>query len=221
MVTKTLPPTFVSDDEVVVETIPMSYDAYLDWYDKEAGRRGEWVAGEVIPFMTTSITHARLVMFLSALLSAYLDIRRVGEVIAQDFELRTREGAAREPDLIVVLNEHFDRYREMRLVGASDIVVDVISPDSVSRDRHDKRSEYAAAGIPEYWIVDPRPGRASIDLYVLAPAGSYAGVMPDADGRLPSRVLPGMWLSATWLTASSLPSAIQPGTRMATSAEHV
>jgi hypothetical protein len=54
MATTSLTPTAVSDDEVTVETIPMSYDEYLDRNDKEAGRRGEWVDGEVIPFTSTS-----------------------------------------------------------------------------------------------------------------------------------------------------------------------
>jgi len=34
-------------------------------------------------------------------------------------------------------------------------VVEIISPDDPDRDTKIKRSEYAEAGIPEYWIVDP------------------------------------------------------------------
>ena len=70
-------------DEVTVETIPMSYDEYLAWYDKEAGRRGEWVDGQVIPFKTTSIKHARIVAFLIRLLGNYLEFRGTGAVPAR------------------------------------------------------------------------------------------------------------------------------------------
>ena len=35
-------------------------------------------------------------------------------------------------------------------------MVEVVSPDRPERDLVDKRMDYAEAGIPEYWIVDPR-----------------------------------------------------------------
>ena len=35
------------------------------------------------------------------------------------------------------------------------LAVEVVSPDSVTRDYRYKRAEYAALEIPEYWIVDP------------------------------------------------------------------
>jgi len=57
MSARTATPTIDIEDELVPETIPMPYEAYLDWYDKEAGRRGEWVDGEVIVFMPTTFRH--------------------------------------------------------------------------------------------------------------------------------------------------------------------
>ena len=132
MATITTAQATLADDEVIVETIPMSYDEYLDWYDKEAGRRGEWVDGEVIPFMSTSTRHAELVGFLIHLVRSYFETRPIGRVFPQEVELRTREGSAREPDLQVVLKEHADRIEEMRVRGAADIVVEIISRDSVT-----------------------------------------------------------------------------------------
>jgi Uma2 family endonuclease len=37
----------------------------------------------------------------------------------------------------------------------ADLVIEVVSPDDPRRDLEIKRREYAQAGIPEYWIVDP------------------------------------------------------------------
>ena len=218
MATKRLAPGLVSDDEVTVERIPMSYDQYLDWYDKEAGRRGEWVDGEVIPFMSTSTRHGRLVWFLIHLVGSYLETRPIGQAFPPEIELRTREGSAREPDLQVVLKEHADRIEEMRVRGAADLVVEIISPDSVTRDRRDKLTEYAAAGVPEYWVVDPPPGREAIDLYLLDADGRYERSAEDGRGRLSSRVLPGLGLEAVWLTAEALPPAGRLGTEMPMSA---
>jgi Uma2 family endonuclease len=38
----------------------------------------------------------------------------------------------------------------------ADLTVEIASPDEPKRDLVDKRRDYAEAGIPEYWIVDPR-----------------------------------------------------------------
>jgi Uma2 family endonuclease len=42
------------------------------------------------------------------------------------------------------------------------LVVEVVSPDSEKRDYRYKRTEYAARGIPEYWIVDPVAEKVTI-----------------------------------------------------------
>lgn len=203
------------EDEIVVETIPMSYEEYLAWAEGDERRRGEWVDGEVIPFMTISDRHDRIVMFIGHLIAIYLDLRGPGRVFGQEFELRSRPGAAREPDLVVVLKQHLDRLEEMRFVGAADVVVEVNSRDSVTRDRQVKFTEYEATGIPEYWLIDPRVGRERIDLFQLDGDGAYRPVRSDAEGRLFSSVLPGVWLDPAWLGEGELPSVIRTGRAMA------
>ena len=59
------------------------------------------------------------------------------------------------------------------------LVLEIVSPDSVTTDLRDKRAEYAAAGIPHYWIVrmEDNDGPAiSIDRLRLGPGGSYISV---------------------------------------------
>jgi Uma2 family endonuclease len=52
-------------------------------------------------------------------------------------------------------SEHKDRIRK-QYWEAADLVMEVVSESDPKRDRDTKRSEYAQAGIPEYWIVDPQ-----------------------------------------------------------------
>ncbi len=221
MATTAIAPTTLAEeieDEIVVPTIPMSYEEYLAWCEAEEGNRGEWVDGEVIPFMTTSARHQRIHRFLFGLIANYLDLRRVGEVFSQTFEMRSRERAAREPDLVVLLDIHRDRLERVRIRGAADLAVEIISPDSVTRDRRVKLAEYAAAGVPEYWVVDPREGRERLEVLVLDAGGEYRAVEPDADGRLHSTVLPGLWVDPAWLIVDELPSVVRLSTEMATGA---
>lgn len=186
----------------------MTYDEYADWYDREAGRRGEWVDGEVVVFMSTTYRHERILAFLTMLLGTVVLRLRLGEVLGSGYELRNREGSAREPDLQLIFNEHRDRITDRRLMGPADLVVEVISPDSVTRDRRDKLAEYAAAGIPEYWVIDPREGKESIEILVLDGEGFYIADPPDADGRYWSRLVPGLWLEREWLSADELPDVL-------------
>ncbi len=63
--------------------------------------------------------------------------------------------SVRRPDMVVVRAAALDR---VGLLRASDavLVVEVISPESVRRDTKVKVLEYADAGIPHYWTIDPR-----------------------------------------------------------------
>lgn len=58
-------------------------------------------------------------------------------------------------------------------------VVEVVSPDSTTRDRVVKPMTYAAAGIPEFWLVEEHPdvpSDAVIQQHRLTSAGAYAAV---------------------------------------------
>lgn len=215
MTARTATSTIDLEDEVVPETIPMSYDEYLAWYDKEAGRRGEWVDGKVIVFMPATFRHESLVGFLTTLLRLIVSRRRLGVVVGSSYEVRTRDGAAREPDLMVVLNDHMGRVTDRRLEGPPDLVIEVISRDSVTRDRRVKFAEYEAAGIREYWLFDPRDGRQSVEAFSLGSNGRYEPIGPQEDGTLRSHVVPGFWFDPDWLTASEEPDVSDLAMRMA------
>lgn len=222
-VTATPPDTAVqakAPGDVEREPLKMTYDEYVAWSKSAEGNHGEWVDGEVIIFVTTSDRHQRITTFLILLIGNYLALRRAGRLFSQTFELRSREGAACEPDIVVLLNEHLDRLEDVRVAGAADLVVEVVSPDSVTRDRRDKLAEYAAAGIPEYWVVDPREGHETVELFKLDSEGYYVGVAPEPDGRLRSLVLPGVWIETSWVAyEEELPNVVQLGMEMAEAAQ--
>jgi len=67
----------------------------------------------------------------------------------------------RQPDIIFMLAGHAARRGRDYWEGA-DLVMEVISPGGRTRDLRRKRLEYAAAGIPEYWIIDPKLARITV-----------------------------------------------------------
>ncbi|MHB2017412.1 MAG: Uma2 family endonuclease [Candidatus Xenobia bacterium] len=138
-----------------VERIAMSKEEFLRRADRlEEGLR-DWEEGVAIRGM---VAHSRHGYFIAELYG-FLKTRRgngVGKVrqeVFVDFGSRTF-GA----DLAVLFPDHVDRLQKGRIQGCPDIVVEVLSEDSVDRDRTDKFDAYWRAGVPWYWIGDPEFG---------------------------------------------------------------
>ncbi len=186
----------------------MSYEDYLRWHDIE-GNLGEWIDGEVVRFQPPDQRHQEVAGFLLMLLKIFVDARNFGRVLLAPFELRLGETrSSREPDILYLAQDHADLNDGQRWYGA-DLVVEIVSDESVQRDRRDKWSQYAAAGIPEYRIVAPRPGRESIELFSLTGEGYYAAIPAHPDGRIGSRVLTGLSVDPAWIALDPLPNPIE------------
>ncbi len=107
---------------------------------------------EVLPM--PSDTHQSIVGFLYTVLLAFG--QQIGGVVRfAPLRLRLWPGKIREPDLMMLRKSDDVRRQEPYWTGA-DLVIEVVSEDDPGRDLITKRLEYAQAGIPEYWIVDPR-----------------------------------------------------------------
>ncbi len=189
---------------VAEQRLRMGYDEWLRWNPE--GVRSEWVDGEVVVFVSTSRRHGLVVWFLAALLGHYVQFRRLGEVQAESMAMRL-ERTGRVPDIFFVAAHHMDRLTPTQLLGPADLVVEVVSDDGVERDREEKLADYAAAGVPEYWLVDSRPDQHRAEFFRLVD-GVYRPVTPDADGRYDSAVLAGLWLRPDWLEQDPLPNAL-------------
>ena len=100
--------------------------------------------------------HGMIVRHLNWVLETYLRARRPDAVLqGQHMRLRIRPGRSRDPDVILLLDPRHPG-RGPDEWAYADVVMEVVSPDDPDRDYVDKRADYAAAGVPEYWIVDPR-----------------------------------------------------------------
>ncbi len=197
----------ITTPEAAERRLKMTYDEFLAWADEDV--HAEWVDGEVTVFVPPSIRHQRLVSLLHYLLGLYADLRNLGEVLVAPVEMRLEPpGSSREPDLLFVAKANASRLSAARLDGPADLVVELVSDSSVARDRADKFYEYQEAGVGEYWVIDPRPGKERVDLYALTPEGRYQAILPDADGRYHSVALPGFWMRAEWLWQDPLPKPL-------------
>jgi Uma2 family endonuclease len=178
----------------------MSYEAYLEWADEDT--HAEWVNGEVILFMPAKYTHQVIVGFLYEFLALFTRLFNLGQVHIAPLGMRLAH-SQREPDILFVLKQNLNRLTSDGLVGPADLVIEVISDDSVRRDRNDKFQEYAQAGIPEYWIIDPRPEKNRADFFHLNEKGVYTLSATEDDEWINSKVISGFRLKPAWLWQAS------------------
>lgn len=100
--------------------------------------------------------HQRIVAFLYRKFSSWCVTHRRGEVLFAPLPLKLFPGTIREPDILIVKQGESDRVAQKYPTDAI-LIAEVVSEDDKSRKRDliEKRHDYAVAGIPEYWIIDP------------------------------------------------------------------
>lgn len=182
----------------------VSFDEYMEKY---AESFAEWVYGDVVKMPPVTDVHDDLFQFLLLLLRHYLDETNIGLLRAAPFVMKTAPHLpGREPDLQIILNEHDAIVKPTKIDGAADVVIEIVSKESTSRDRGDKFAEYQEGGVREYWLIDPlRKGPLFYQLdaaHVLVPIALH-------DGVFRSIVLPQFRLDTRLLWQAPLPNARQ------------
>lgn len=172
----------------------MSYDEFLQaTFDHN---HYEWVDGEAVEMSHIELDHAEIQVFLIRLLGDWVEEKGLGRVLAEPFHMKTGlELPGRSPDVMFVANANADRLERLTLRGPADLAVEIVSPGSRRTDRVDKFDEYEQGGVREYWIIDPLRRRAEFFTLI---DGRFVAVAADADGRLHSKVLPGVWFRDAW-----------------------
>jgi Uma2 family endonuclease len=175
----------------------LTYKEFLDWCDEDT--LAEWVQGEVLMTSPAGLRHQDLVAFLTTILRAWVRAHNLGIVIPAPFQMRLPApvDTGREPDIIFVAREHLGRLRNTYVDGPADLVIEITSPESISRDRGTKFVEYETAAIPEYWLIDQE--RRQVEFYQLGPDGHYHPAALSLDSIYVSPVLAGLRLPVEWL----------------------
>jgi len=194
--------TTAPPSEQITEKI--SYDEFLKKY---SGVHAEWVDGEVIQLMTASDRHQDLVRWLITLLSLFVEAYDLGWLRPAPFNMQLPHlNRGREPDILFVSADRLHIVRQVQLAEAADLAIEITSPESMGRDRGDKFVEYEAAGVREYWLIDP--DRKQAEFYQLTETGRYRLATFDSQGCFHSSVLPGFWLKVDWLWQEPLPKVM-------------
>jgi Uma2 family endonuclease len=129
---------------------------------------------EFLPMPTRA--HQLIVLYLYRLLWQFVEAQDLGQVLTAPMPVKLWSNKYREPDIIFLAKTKSERFVDRYPQGA-DLVMEVVSGSGIDRERDlvIKRSEYAQAGIPEYWIVDPQEEQIIV-CHLVGDAYEEAGV---------------------------------------------
>jgi len=198
-------PDFINlDGQKIPPPGRINYEEFLDWADEDT--HAEWVDGEVLMTSPASYRHQAIKGFLESSLLIFTQTFDLGIVLSAGFQMKL-PSTGREPDVLFVSKARSKNIKKTFLKGPADLVVEIVSPESVERDNETKYAEYAEGGVPEYWLIDPLEEKASF--YQLDKSKQYHKVEPDSTGKYYSKVVSNFWLKVEWLWQQPLPEVAE------------
>ncbi len=157
----------------------------------------ELLNGVLVRKSAPHILHQRISKKLFRLLESFVLEKKLGEVFYAPVDVVLSADSAPQPDLMYVSHANAAVLDEEEGVinGAPDLVVEIISPSSVKRDRIEKKALYEKFAIAEYWLVDPN--NQSIEIYTLQNNRYELLVFADATESVASKVIAGLEIAAS------------------------
>jgi Uma2 family endonuclease len=110
------------------------------------------------------------------------------EFLGRDFVMRLGDNGF-TPDLIFYKSQGLNQLFSYFLSGPAELVIEILMPGHEAADRSTKFDDYQAAGVPEYWLIDPE--NQQVEFYRLV-AGQYQRYQPDSEGYYRPSSIPGL-----------------------------
>lgn len=163
------------------------------------GNRYELLNGVISMADAPTYRHQLTVRAVFLLINTWVEEFDLGETLFAPLDVVLDDQNSLQPDILYIDEQHLTIVRGAKVYGAPQLIVEVISPGSRSRDSVEKPMRYALAGSTEYWLVDPELETIAVfalvgNVYVERAAGD--------DGIIESTVLPGLTFSAETIFAT-------------------
>jgi Uma2 family endonuclease len=154
--------------------------------------KAEFINGEIVFHSPARLRHLTVSTNLTTLLHTYVSQNCLGLVGVEKLMVRLTRNDY-EPDLCFFKKERAEKFTsDQALFPAPDFAIEILSDSTEKIDRGIKFIDYAAHGVPEYWIIDPE--KKSVEKYLLQQGEYYLEVKLTTEGRLLSTVVEGFAL---------------------------
>lgn len=189
-----------------IATPLLSFEDYAA-YDDGTEARYELVDGALVEMTPPVLEHFLIAKFLEQALDAEVERIQQPWLCLREAGVRTGLRKSRLTDVCVVTVDQARELERSAVIFSTPplLVIEVVSPDSITRDYRYKRTEYAALEIPEYWIVDPLESQVTVLEFN---QGLYEETVFADEQRVISPTFPSLALTvAQILAAGTLPAA--------------
>lgn len=155
---------------------PYRVEDYLALPDEP---RCELIHGNFYVTASPAIRHQFLVIKLGKLLDTIAEASG-GFAFVAPLDVELAAHSVVQPDVIYVTPERRAILKDFqgRLFGAPDLLVEILSPGSLRRDRFHKLDLYLRSGVREYWIVDPAERQIE---FLVEDQGRYGVALPEGN----------------------------------------
>ena len=161
----------------MAEAKPRTKLTYEDYRNIPDDERWELLDGELVMPPSPSDAHQATLLELAWHLHSFVKQHGSGHVRFAPFDVVLSDTSVVQPDLLFVSNQRKHIITPENIRGAPDLVVEILSPSTASRDWRVKLDLYAENGVQEYWVVDPDAQRvwvmARSDDGALTEVGNY------------------------------------------------
>ena len=154
----------------------------------------ELIKGIIVRKSSPTIQHQRIVRKITIAIEKFLDEHPIGEVFFAPLDVVLDNNNATQPDVLFIGKEKAAILNETEqvVIGVPDILIEVLSPGSIKRDKIDKRGIYEKTGVPEFWIIDPFS--KTIEVLKLVKKQYDLFDFEEAEGTIKSSILKGFEL---------------------------
>ena len=174
-----------------------TYEEYARLDDEQ---RYEIIDGELLMAPAPDWTHQDWSRKLFRRLDKFVMECQLGELAYAPVDVVLDSENVVQPDLLFIAKANLSILQARGVFGAPDLLIELISPSSVRRDRYVKKDLYARFGVKEYWIVDT--SNKALEIWKLQDRRYELHCMVEEKGKVTSAVLPGLQFDLSEISGS-------------------
>ncbi|HMR55959.1 MAG TPA: Uma2 family endonuclease [Cyclobacteriaceae bacterium] len=119
------------------------------------GTRAELIENSLYMSPAPTVTHQDIIVSLASQIYVFTKKKKLGKTFVAPVDVFLNPENAFQPDILFISKKNTGLIKEDGIYGAPDLVIEVLSPGSKKLDLTKKKDVYEAAGVREYWVVDP------------------------------------------------------------------
>ncbi len=127
---------------------------YRDYAKTPDDERYELIDGVLLMVPAPNIAHQESHASLGSQMWSFVRQCDLGRVFLAPTDVVLTDTDTVQPDVLFISKEREHIIAEANIQGAPDLIVEILSPSTSSRDWREKRDLYAHHGVNEYWVAD-------------------------------------------------------------------